>query len=140
MAVYLPPEIDTIILSYLCPFETSGAVHVLNTNFKNSFTNFENSLANWIVSLQVTTQDISFKGLVTRVNGKIHRSDNDKPAIESSNGFAWYYNGKLHRVSDKPAVITSDGSKVWYYNGEIRRDGGRPTIEFSNGLKSWSFK
>ena len=70
-------------------------------------------------------------------NGKIHR-DNDKPAIEWSNGRKeWWQNGKIHRDNDKPAVEYADGTKYWYQNDKRHRDNDKPAIEWLDGSKWW---
>ena len=51
--------------------------------------------------------------------GRYHR-ENDKPAIEfSDGGKVWYINGKKHRENDKPAIEDSDGQKEWWINGKF---------------------
>ena len=68
-------------------------------------------------------------------NGQ-HHSFDDKPAVEYSDGYKfWYLNEKLHR-EDGPAVEYSDGYKKWYLNGKLHREDG-PAIEYSDGYKKW---
>lgn len=139
----LLPELQGIVLSYLCPTDDPDAVFMLNTKFK--------TLSDWSKSLEVTTNEIMWNFLckVTRVNGKIHRSSDDKryfngkfhndnPALEFADGEKrWYINGILHRTDDKPAIEFLDGDKHWYINGVLQRDGDRPAIERKNGDKYW---
>ncbi|HMC00637.1 MAG TPA: hypothetical protein VKN14_06335 [Flavobacteriaceae bacterium] len=70
----------------------------------------------------------------------LHR-ENDKPAIEYSNGTKyWYKNGKIHRENDKPAIEWSNGSKFWYNkNGRfIKREDKTPTkMKIKNGTEVW---
>ena len=69
--------------------------------------------------------------------GRYHR-ENDKPAIEfSDGGKVWYINGKRHRENDKPAVEYADGRKIWYINGLLNRENDKPAIEWNDGGKIW---
>jgi len=66
-----------------------------------------------------------------------HR-DNDKPAVEWSDGTkSWYQNYKLHRDDDMPSREWSDGTKEWYKNYKLHRDNDTPAIERANGTKEW---
>jgi hypothetical protein len=71
------------------------------------------------------------------IDNKRHR-DNDKPAVEWSDGSKeWYQNDKLHRDNDKPAIEYSDGSKYWYLHGKCHRNNDKPAVEYSYGTKAW---
>jgi hypothetical protein len=72
-----------------------------------------------------------------KIDNKIHR-DNDKPAIEWSDGKKeWYQNDERHRDNDKPAIEFASGTKFWYQNGKLHRDNDKPAIEHANGTKEW---
>jgi len=72
------------------------------------------------------------------INGKLHRDENDLPAIERSDGTkSWYQNGKCHRDNGLPAVEYFDGHKVWYKNGVKHRDNNLPAVEYDDGDKAW---
>lgn len=65
----------------------------------------------------------------------LHR-DNNKPAIERSNGDKeWYKDGRLHR-EDGPAKECSNGYKEWRISGRKHRENG-PAIEHINGDKEY---
>jgi hypothetical protein len=71
------------------------------------------------------------------IDNILHR-DNDKPAIEWSNGRKeWLQNGKLHRDDDRPASEYASGSKEWWQNGELHRDNDKPAVEYIGGTKWW---
>ena len=43
-------------------------------------------------------------------------------------------NGKVHSENDKPAIVSSDGIKIWYKNGLIHRDNNKPAIIYQSGM------
>jgi hypothetical protein len=45
--------------------------------------------------------------------------------------------GQFHRENDKPAVEFSNGGKKWYINGQLHRENDKPVIEYPNGMKFW---
>jgi hypothetical protein len=70
------------------------------------------------------------------LNGKLHRDEEDKPAVVSKNIQIWYKNGKRHR-ENAPALIKKD-FHVWYKKGLKHRDDLRPAVEYKNGdFENW---
>lgn len=71
-------------------------------------------------------------------DGRIHREDNDLPAVVDANGDQhWYKFGHKHRDNDKPAMIENAGGIAWYYRGNLHRDGDKPAAMWSDNYKSW---
>ena len=76
-------------------------------------------------------------GTTYRVNGELHR-DNDQPAITYADGSTWWYkHGEIHRDNDLPAVINADGSKYWHQDGNLHRYNDQPAITYKDGIKYW---
>lgn len=128
----LPFVLQPIVLSYLCPLETPGAIQILHSK------TFQNSLEKWIKSLEITMEEVNnakIKCQITRVNGKIHC--NSSAAVEYHGNKEWYNNEKRHRDNDLPAREYADGSKEWYVDGKRHRDNDLPAIELPNGTKEW---
>jgi hypothetical protein len=72
---------------------------------------------------------------------KVNLIDNIKIFIKFNNGINcyttkhWYKNGLIHRENDKPAIEWSNGRKEWWINGKLHRENDKPAIElFSSGL------
>ena len=72
------------------------------------------------------------------LNGMLHRTLRDNPAVIWENGHKeWWFQNQLHRI-DKHAVEWSDGTKEWWFHDQRHRplsDG--PAIEYANGDKAW---
>ena len=77
-----------------------------------------------------------------RKNGKLHRHEEDGPAVtyksskKLKNGRKeWWKDGKLHR-ENAPAVVWDNGNQEWWYDGKRHREDG-PAIIFPNEIRSW---
>ena len=69
---------------------------------------------------------------------KLHRGDNDLPAIKDVDGTKqWYQNGIRYRDNDLPAIEHAYGNKEWYQNGRLHRDNDLPAVEHAHGTKEW---
>lgn len=72
----------------------------------------------------------------TDAKGRLHRPEEDGPALELANGTkSWWRKGKAHRVNG-PAVENVDGSRFWYIEDCLHRLDG-PAAEYANGAKFW---
>jgi antitoxin component YwqK of YwqJK toxin-antitoxin module len=68
------------------------------------------------------------------LDGKIHRDDDDKPAVFNSYFKKWYKHGLLHREV-KPAIKEKNGVQIWYQNGLMNRLGVNPTYQIDRNAR-----
>jgi len=103
-----------------------------NVEVKSTMMKLANGIKVWVLNPEeLDPNDFDWDKAI------LHR-ENDKPAIEDSNGTKeWYKNGKLHRENDKPAIEDSSGTKYWYKEGKLHRENDLPAFEHSSGTKCW---
>jgi hypothetical protein len=71
-------------------------------------------------------------------NGRIHRDENDLPAVIYANGRReWFHQGDRARADDLPAVICEDGAQIWYVDGRMGRLDDKPAKIEADGTQIW---
>lgn len=65
---------------------------------------------------------------------RLHRDDNDQPAILEADGSkGWYSHGVPHRLHG-PAVVRKDGTEIWFNLGQpVKATMGGREYDFVNG-------